>query len=663
MLLDEATSALDTKSESVVQDALDAASKGRTTIVIAHRLSTIKAANNIVVMSEGSIVEQGTHEELVDRKGAYFQLLEAQKLAGIPTSKTTPGSHLDTSPEEVFSELSAIHSQSTTIKKTTLAPTKTFTKKSEQGPQTDQPEPQYQYSLWALIKFIANLNRSEMGIMLIGLFCSIIGGTGVPLQAAFMGKEISALSLPSEHYSKLRHDVNFWSLMYFVVGIAILAAYSGQGVAFAYCSERLIFRARSRAIRAMLRQDIAYFDLPENSSGSLVSMLSTDVTNLAGISGAILGAILNAITTIVIALTLSIALSWKLGLVCSTAMPVLIACGFLRFWIQGQFIKQGRTAYQASSSYACEATAAIRTIASLTREEDVLESYHSMLVDQSSKTFRETLQSSLLYAASQAGMLLAAALGFWYGGQLISKDEISIQDFFICYGTIIFGAQSVGGIFSYAPDMGKSKQAADSIKTLMDRVPEIDSWSDIGTQLDNVEGSIEFRDVKFSYPTRVAQKVLKGVNLSFKPGQYVALVGPSGCGKSTIISLMERFYDPTTGSIFLDGRNISQLNLREYRSQIALVSQEPVLYSGTIRENIMLGTEAEVGDHEVVRACKDANIYDFIVGLFSSNSFHSKIDDEIDLSSVWTRHCCWLKRCHVVRRSKAAGGYRTSIDP
>jgi ATP-binding cassette, subfamily B (MDR/TAP), member 1 len=628
LLLDEATSALDTKSESIVQDALDAASKGRTTIVIAHRLSTIKAADNIVVMSEGSIIEQGTHDELVHRQGAYFQLLEAQKLAGDPTAHMNPGSQLEATPDEEASELARIHSKPTTIRERTISLSKTFTEKSEYGPQAHEPKPQYNYSLWTLIKFIANLNKSETGVMIFGLFCSIIGGSGVPLQAVFMGKEISALSLPPEHYSKLRHDVNFWSLMFFVVGIAIFAAYTGQGIAFAYCSERLIFRARSQAIRAMLRQDIAYFDLPENSSGSLVSMLSTDVTNLAGISGATLGAILNAITTIVIALALSCALNWKLGLVCATAMPALIACGFLRFWVQGQFIKQGRTAYQASASYACEATAAIRTIASLTREEDVLETYHSMLVGQSSKSLKDTLQSSSLFAASQAGMLCAAALGFWYGGQLISKNEISIQDFFICYATVIFGAQSVGGIFSYAPDMGKSKQAADSIKTLFDRVPDIDTWSGAGAKLDEVKGSIEFRDIKFSYPTRVEQKVLKGVDLSFKPGQYVALVGPSGCGKSTIISLIERFYDPTGGSIFLDGRDISQLNLRDYRSHIALVSQEPVLYSGTIRENIMLGTEEEVGEDEVVQACKDANIYDFIVSISSFKSFHLETNNE-----------------------------------
>ena len=613
LLLDEATSALDTKSESVVQDALDAASQGRTTIVIAHRLSTIKGADNIVVMTEGSIIEQGTHGELVQRHGAYFQLLEAQKLAGDQATQSNSEVQPDISLDEEYSELVAVPSKVSSFREKTLSLTKTFTEKSGHGSQGERLQSKAKYSLWTLISFIASFNKPEMGIMVLGLFCSILGGSAMPIQALFLGHEISALSLPTEQYPKLRHDVNFWSLMFFVLALGVLASYFGQGITFGYGSERLIFRARSKAIRSMLRQDIAFFDVPENSSGALVSMLSTDVTSLAGMSGATLGAIFNALTTIIVALVLACAIDWKLGLVCATAMPVLICCGFLRFWMLAQFSTRSRSAYQTSASYACEATAAIRTIASLTREEDVLETYQSMLVDQAAKDLKSTVQSSILFGASNAGMLCASALGFWYGGTLISNHQISMQDFFISYAAVIFGAQSTGGVFSYAPDMGKSKQAAESLKSLFDRVPEIDTWSDEGVKLDNVEGSIEFRDVKFQYPTRATQKVLKGVNLTFKPGQYVALVGPSGCGKSTVISLIERFYDPTRGSIFLDGQDISTLNIRDYRSHIALVSQEPVLYSGTIRENILLGTEAEVGEEEVIRACKDANIYDFIV--------------------------------------------------
>jgi ATP-binding cassette subfamily B (MDR/TAP) protein 1 len=109
------------------------------------------------------------------------------------------------------------------------------------------------------------------------------------------------------------------------------------------------------------------------------------------------------------------------------------------------------------------------------------------------------------------------------------------------------------------------------------------------------------------------------LNLTVKPGQYVALVGASGCGKSTTIALMERFYDPLSGGVYVDGREISSLNLNEYRSHIALVSQEPTLYQGTIKENILLGADAEqdvdISDERIIQACKDANIYDFIISL------------------------------------------------
>jgi ATP-binding cassette subfamily B (MDR/TAP) protein 1 len=165
-------------------------------------------------------------------------------------------------------------------------------------------------------------------------------------------------------------------------------------------------------------------------------------------------------------------------------------------------------------------------------------------------------------------------------------------------------------------DMGKATEAARHLQTLFDRKPAIDSWSNEGTTVEAIEGTIEFRDVHFRYPTRPEQPVLRGLNLTVKPGQYVALVGASGCGKSTTIALLERFYDPLVGGVYVDGQEISSLNLNEYRSFIALVSQEPTLYQGTIRENVLLGADRDdVPEEEIIFACKEANIYDFIMSL------------------------------------------------
>jgi ATP-binding cassette, subfamily B (MDR/TAP), member 1 len=625
LLLDEATSALDTKSEGVVQAALDKAAEGRTTIVIAHRLSTIKNADNIVVMQTGKIVEQGRHSELLDKQGAYYNLVEAQRIAAQQVDHETEGEE----EESIYGSKESPPQSSPTNEKAegsyatdaddrnaTLKRSATGLSASSAAIKAKKAEVQKEYSLWQLIKVVWSFNKEEWHLMVVGFIFSVIAGGGNPTQAVFFAKCLTALSLPPSEFGKLRSDVNFWAGMYLMLAFTQLISMVGHGWAFGYCSERLVHRTRDRAFRTMLRQDIAFFDQEENNAGALTSFLSTETQHLAGLSGSTLGTILMVSTTLVAACTVSLAIGWKLALVCISTIPVLLACGFLRFWMLARFQARSKKAYESSAGFACEATSAIRTVASLAREEDVWQKYHEQLVVQNKASLRSVIRSSTLYASSQSFVFLCTALGFWYGGTLIAKREYNMFQFFVCFSSVIFGAQSAGTIFSFAPDMGKAKQAATDLKRLFDRKPEIDSWSEDGEKLLGVEGHIEFRDVHFRYPTRPEQPVLRGLNLTVKPGQYVALVGASGCGKSTTIALMERFYDPLVGGVYVDGKEISKLHLNDYRSYLALVSQEPTLYQGTIRENVLLGADREnVPEEEITKACKDANIYEFIMSL------------------------------------------------
>lgn len=618
LLLDEATSALDTKSEGVVQAALDKAAEGRTTIVIAHRLSTIKHADNIVVMSSGQIVEQGTHDVLLERKEAYYHLVEAQRIAAETENKDADEIPiLDEKDANLYkAESNKGQDYEEDPNDLKLGRTQTGKSASSVALQKRKPEGEHRYGLWTLIKLVGSFNKKEWFLMTVGLVASIITGGGNPTQSVFFAKSITALSLPATEYTELRSQANFWSWMYFMLAMVQFLAFCTSGIAFAYCSERLVHRARDQAFRYILRQDIAFFDKEENSAGALTSFLSTETTHLAGMSGVTLGTILTVTTTLIAALTVSISIGWKLSLVCTATIPILLGCGYFRFHMLAEFQQRAKKSYEKSASYACEATSAIRTVASLTREDDVWDHYHDQLSAQGRKSLISVLKSSTLYAASQSFMFLCVALGFWYGGTLIGRHEYGMFQFFLCFSAVIFGAQSAGTIFSFAPDMGKAKQAASEIKALFDRKPEIDSWSTEGEKLNGVEGHIEFRDVHFRYPTRPEQPVLRGLNLSVKPGQYVALVGASGCGKSTTIALLERFYDPLVGGVYIDGKEISSLNINDYRSYLALVSQEPTLYQGTIRENILLGADNEnVPEEAIVQACKDANIYDFIMSL------------------------------------------------
>ena len=324
LLLDEATSALDTKSEGVVQKALDVAAKGRTTIVIAHRLSTIRDADNIVVMKQGRIIEQGTHDELLDLKKGYYNLVSAQKIG--EKDELEAAEEDESGGDEKLSHIQSSRTGSlpgVDPEDEKLALGKTKSSKSvsskvlEERPQTGPPK----YSLWTLIRFIGRFNRKEWWIMCIGFVFTCIAGAGQPIQAIFFAKSIVSLSQPLSQRHKIRSDIDFWALMYLMLGFVQLISMYTQGIAFAWCSEILIHRARDGAFRSMLRQDIAFFDDDENSTGALTSFLSTETTHLASISGATLGTLLNCTTTLVVALCISLAIGWKLALVSGLIIP------------------------------------------------------------------------------------------------------------------------------------------------------------------------------------------------------------------------------------------------------------------------------------------------------------------------------------------------------
>ena len=419
LLLDEATSALDTKSEGVVQAALETAAEGRTTITIAHRLSTIRDADNIVVMAEGRIVEQGTHNDLLAQQGTYFNLVEAQNIAQTTEMSLEEEEVIDAHDEKLAHKASS-HSMkyekdpddaniANKLNRSETEKSQSSLALKRKTSLTEQHD-----SLWTLIKLIASFNRPELVIMLFGLVFAVICGGGNPTQAVFFAKQIEYLSLPVTPATThtIRHNVDFWSLMYLMLGLVMLLSFIAQGIAFAFSSERLIHRVRDRAFRTMLRQDIAFFDQEENTAGALTSFLSTETTHVAGLSGSTLGTILSVVSTLISAIALSIAIAWKLALVCTATVPLLLGCGFFRFWMLAQFQRRSKKVYEKSASYACEATSAIRTVASLTREDDVLQHYTDALNAQARQSLYSVAKSSILYAASQSLTFLVIALGF-----------------------------------------------------------------------------------------------------------------------------------------------------------------------------------------------------------------------------------------------------------
>ncbi|KAK7204062.1 ABC multidrug transporter Mdr1 [Myxozyma melibiosi] len=627
LLLDEATSALDTKSEGVVQQALDSASKNRTTIVVAHRLSTIKDADKIIVMSKGKIMESGTHNELLEKEGEYYSLVQAQKIEAakevvVDDNQTDSyDSESDDANSSTAYDTSSYEEKEDEKHGLNLTRTKTgHSISSVILRQKPEPKEKKEESTFALIKFLTSLTKGSNHFLLIGSITAVINGFGHPAIAILYALCLQAFRDGPDDYDVMLAKIRVYALIFFLIGILQLTAYFICNASLSLVGQRLIRRIRFLTFRYFLRQDMTFFDVKENSTGRLTALLSQDALAVESLSGATLGQILNALSNVVSGSVLALIVAPRMSWVFVACFPLMIGTGYGRFSLLASVQAQAKKMSENSSAYACEAVSTVRTVATLTMEKKIIDEYHTDLVRQGRKMRASSLKSSILYGTAQSTQFIVMGLGFWWGSRFVKSGVYQPFNFYAAYMSSIFAGQNAGVAFSYAAEMGKAKSAAISIKNLFDRKPEIDRWEDAGAEIDSekVQGEIEFKDVHFRYPTRPAVPVLRGLNLKVRKGEYIALVGASGCGKSTTISLIEEFYRPLSGTILFDGKDVNSLNIGSYRSHIALVQQEPVLYAMTIKENILLGSlenAEDVSDERIINACRQCNIHDFISSL------------------------------------------------
>lgn len=603
LLLDEATSALDPRAERLVQDALDKVSVDKTTLIIAHKLATIKKADNIVVMSYGKVLEQGTHQELIDRNGQYASLVRAQDLGG------------DKGEADFTKE------------KEDLALERTLTmarSKSVAGSVADDAEAQnlargtLDLSLIKCIFVMFYEQRDLYWCFLISGIGSIIGGGTYPAQAIVFSKIINVFTLPP---SEAQSEANFWSLIMFVIALANLFAYFAIGWNCNIIGQTVTRRYRLEMMKRVMHMDADFFDRPENSSGALTSKLSSLPSSLQELISANIMLIFIVIVNLVSSSILAIAYGWKLGMVVVFGgLPFLVGAGFYRIRLEQKLENKSGTQFAESAALATEAVTSIRTVSSLTLEPRIMDEYNDLLNTIVRKAIRSLFFTMFWYAISQSIEFLIMGLGFWYGAKLLANGEYTTEQFFIIYVAVIFGGQAAGQFFGYSTSLTKARPAANYIlwlRTIIPRISENETNAHIGPSNEDKDsdGAVDVENVDFRYIQRDTARVLRNLDLTIPPGSFAACVGPSGCGKSTLISLLERFYDPSSGRITLNNQDIKDMSPQKYRAYMSLVQQEPTLYQGSVRENISLGLQEPPTDDAVREACRQANALEFINSL------------------------------------------------
>ncbi|CAH3192815.1 unnamed protein product [Porites evermanni] len=464
-------------------------------------------------------------------------------------------------------------------------------------------------------------DKLDVVLLTLGTLAAVAHGAAIPVQFLIFGDLIDSFiefaqaqtGNATQTYD-LNGEMTKFALYYVYLAAGNFVVAYGQMAFWSLTATRQVKKMRLALFSSILKQDIGWFDTSE--PGELNNRFTEDLNQVFDGIGYKIGMFVHAISTVLAGFVLAFLYQWKLTLVLISITPLLVVAGGILGKVMAVSTTKGLDAYARAGSVAVEVLSSIRTVAAFGGEKKEIQRYSSYLGEARDFGVKMGVFMGLGMGILHMIMYGSYALAFWYGAKLIIKHEMNGGDVLIVFFSVAVGAMQLGQAGPYFQAIVTARGAAYKVFLIIDRVPPFDSSSTEGTVIEHesFKGNITFNNIEFSYPSRPDVKILDGLNLTVDSGQTVALVGESGCGKSTMVKLVQRFYDPSSGEVSIDGHDIPSLNLKWLREHIGVVSQEPVLFDTTIAENIRYGKE-DVTQEEIEKATKMANAHDFIRSL------------------------------------------------
>ena len=567
LLLDEATSALDKHTEFSVQQTLNSIMPGCTTIMVAHRISTIRRANKVLVIANGTVAEMGSREELMAQQGRFYHMVKMQEI--------------DTSLEP--------HKDDALVSKTTRATLETV----EAEVKTQNPH---------FTRRFLKMTGKYWPLMVVGSLGAILVGAGYPCNGLLLGLEIQVLAM--EEGDTLESRSRYYGGFLGLCAASVFCGLLLQALSFPLLSAKSTRELRQESFQALLAFDMEFFD--KNNPSALATRLSSDCQKINGLGGSIFGLLAGMLCSLLTAYIISGLYCWQLALLILLTLPVQIFSTIATFLAQAQGLVA--YSYEDATAFASDCILNYKTVKAFGAEASLVDKYLEVTSRATRLIQRRSHIGGLSFGLGFGLLFYIYALIYWMGAYLFKEGTTSFKDMNVAIFAAITGTSSIflSGIF--APDVKQGQTAAKNLFKLLDYTPKLDVNSEEGCR-EPVQGAIEFQDVSFAYPSRELE-VLSGVSFRVPKGSTLAVVGTTGSGKSTILQLLLRFYDLRSGAILVDGRNIKDFHLRSLRAAFSIVSQEPVLFSGSIKDNIAMG--AQVSFDTIRQAAFQAQAATFI---------------------------------------------------
>ncbi|KAG5504597.1 hypothetical protein JIQ42_06435 [Leishmania sp. Namibia] len=449
-------------------------------------------------------------------------------------------------------------------------------------------------------------DRKDIALMAIGFFAAMVGGAGTPAFSFALGRLVQDLLAANPEYSAAES-----ALIMTYIGIGVSVACMVHVGCWCVAAARQVSRLRLRYLSAVLRQDMSWHDT--HKPGELTARVTGDTRIIQnGINDRLSQGVLN-LSMGVFGFIFGFAFCWELTLVMLGMMPLVALSGALLGNVLSKASSESRKQFAVAGSIATEVIENVRTVQVFGREAHEADRFHASARLSEKPGMKRELTSSLSIGITTGIVILTYAVVFFVAEHLILLGRTSVGRVVSVFSAVLFGSMGIGFFFPSLTAFAEARAAAYVLFQTIARVPEIDIDAG-GTPVTGFHRELRFEHVRFCYPTRPDQVLFTDLSLTIQRGQKVAFSGASGCGKSSIIGLIQRFYDPDAGDVLVDGVNMRELDLLQWRDQIGIVSQEPSLFAGSILENVRVG-KPDATMEEVETACKQANIHDTIMGL------------------------------------------------
>ncbi|KAH7672463.1 Xenobiotic-transporting ATPase protein [Dioscorea alata] len=460
----------------------------------------------------------------------------------------------------------------------------------------------------SFFKLFSFADPKDVALMAVGMIAAMANGFSSPIMIFISGDLINAFGVANK--DNVVHLVSKVIINYVYLAIGSGVASFLQVSCWMVTGERQATRIRGLYLKTILRQDIAFFD-NEITTGEVIGRMSRDTILIQEAIGEKVGKFMQLVTTFFGGFIIAFIRGWHLSLVLMSFVPLIIISGGIISIITSAMSTREQDAYVDAGNVVEQTIGAMRTVASFTGEKLAISKYNQLIKVAYKSTVRQGIVSGLGGGVVWLIILSTYSLAIWYGGKLILQKEYNGGTVINIVMAILTSGMSLGQALPCVTAFGKGQAAAYKMFETIKRKPAIDAYDTNGIVLEDIKGVIDLKDVTFSYPARPDHLIFDGFSLHVDSGKTMALVGESGSGKSTVISLLERFYDPQGGEVLIDGVNLKNLNLKWIREKIGLVSQEPILFTMTIRENIAYGKEGATPE-EIRTAVELANAANFI---------------------------------------------------